>query len=122
MPHKANPTRSVLVAAAARQVPGLLSTVLGSAAAEQERPAGAWHAEWQPLRGLLRVAGAAVERTGDLVGGLRFDEDAMRRNLDQLTTVTGHDRSWVGEQTEHVGVWVDRALSRHEEVARGPDR
>src|SRR5699024_8512550 len=50
MPHQANPAQSVMINSAARQLPALGSILGGSATPEQERPAGAWHAEWQPLR------------------------------------------------------------------------
>jgi 3-carboxy-cis,cis-muconate cycloisomerase len=118
MAHKANPAQSVLVTAAARQLPSLAAVLAGSAAPEQERPAGAWHAEWQPLRTLLRLAGAAAERTADLVADVRFDHGAMRRNLDQLMANIGEDEAWLRAQTDHVGVWVDRVLDQHKEVAR----
>jgi 3-carboxy-cis,cis-muconate cycloisomerase len=116
MAHKANPTRSVLVASAARQLPGLLATVASSGASASERPAGAWHAEWQPLRTMLRLAGAAAERTVDTVEQVSFDTGAMRRNLDLLVTALGEDQDWVSQQTAHVGVWIDRVLERQETV------
>lgn len=122
MAHKANPVRSVLVAAAARQVPHLAAVVAGSAAPEQERPAGAWHAEWQPLRTLLRLAGAAAERTADLADDVRFDPASMRHNLHRLVADLGQDESWVQEQTHHLGVWIDRVLAQHKEVARDRGR
>ncbi|MGI5468634.1 3-carboxy-cis,cis-muconate cycloisomerase [Streptomyces sp. CA-132043] len=81
MPHKANPVRATLLAAAARQAPHLAATLLGSLAAEDERPAGAWHAEWQPLRELLRLAGSAAEQAAELTKGLRVFPDRMRANL-----------------------------------------
>jgi 3-carboxy-cis,cis-muconate cycloisomerase len=116
MPHKENPAQSVLVAAAARQLPALGSVLAAAAAAEQERPAGAWHAEWQTLRSMLRLSAGAVERTATLMEGVRFDHGAMRRNLDSLVDRLGWDRSWADEQTAHTGVWVDRVLSQHEQV------
>jgi 3-carboxy-cis,cis-muconate cycloisomerase len=116
MAHKANPTRSVLVAAAARQLPGLLSTVASCGSDASERPPGAWHAEWQPLRTMLRLAGAAAERTADVAEDLRFDTDAMSHNLGLLLAAVGKDQVWAAAQTEHVDVWVDRVLDRHEEV------
>ena len=119
MPHKANPTRSVLVASAARQVPALASVIGASAVSSQDRPAGDWHAEWQPLRELLRLAGgAAAERTADLVGGVTFDHDVMARNLGLLLAALGRDDAWVAEQTAPCGGWVDRVLARHEELLR----
>ncbi|ULR54741.1 3-carboxy-cis,cis-muconate cycloisomerase [Streptomyces deccanensis] len=82
MPHKANPVRSTLIAAAARRAPHLAATLYGSLAAEDERPAGAWHAEWEPLRELLRLVGGAARDAVELTRGLRVDTDAMRRHLD----------------------------------------
>lgn len=116
MAHKANPTRSVLVAAAVRQLPGLLATVASSGADASERPAGAWHAEWQPLRMMLRLAGAAADRTADVAEDLAFHPNAMSHNLGLLLAAVGKDQVWAAAQTEHVDVWVDRVLDRHEEV------
>ncbi|CAL9364495.1 3-carboxy-cis,cis-muconate cycloisomerase [Streptomyces sp. Tu 3180] len=81
MPHKANPVRSTLIAAAARRAPQLAATLYGSLAAEDERPAGAWHAEWEPLRDLLRLAGGAARDAAELAGGLRVHPQAMREHL-----------------------------------------
>ncbi|MEU9732833.1 3-carboxy-cis,cis-muconate cycloisomerase [Streptomyces sp. NPDC048002] len=81
MPHKANPVRSTLIAAAARRAPQLAATLYGSLAAEDERPAGAWHAEWEPLRELLRLTGGAARDAAELTEGLRVNTDAMREHL-----------------------------------------
>ncbi|MEW1780320.1 3-carboxy-cis,cis-muconate cycloisomerase [Streptomyces sp. NPDC086777] len=81
MPHKANPVRSTLIAAAARRAPQLAAVLYGSMAAEDERPAGAWHAEWEPLRDLLRTAAGAARDAAELAEGLRVHPAAMRRNL-----------------------------------------
>ncbi|MFJ6075517.1 3-carboxy-cis,cis-muconate cycloisomerase [Streptomyces sp. NPDC093065] len=81
MPHKANPVRSTLIAAAARRAPQLAATLFGSLAAEDERPAGAWHAEWEPLRELLRLTGGAVRDAAELAEGLRVRPDLMRAHL-----------------------------------------
>lgn len=81
MPHKSNPVRATLIAAAARQTPGLAATLLGSLAAEDERPAGAWHAEWQPLRELLRLAGGAAREAAELAEGLRVFPHRMSEHL-----------------------------------------
>jgi 3-carboxy-cis,cis-muconate cycloisomerase len=82
MPHKANPVRATLLAAAARRAPQLAATLYGSLAAGDERPAGAWHAEWEPLRELLRLTGGAARDAAELAEGLRVHPAAMRRNLD----------------------------------------
>nr|WP_107908213.1 3-carboxy-cis,cis-muconate cycloisomerase [Streptomyces chartreusis] len=82
MPHKSNPVRSTLIAAAARRAPQLAATLYGSLAAEDERPAGAWHAEWEPLRDLLRLVGGAARDAVELAEGLRVRADVMRAHLD----------------------------------------
>ncbi|MEO6944528.1 MAG: 3-carboxy-cis,cis-muconate cycloisomerase [Lacisediminihabitans sp.] len=81
MPQKHNPVRSVLLQSAARQGPGLAAELHRSAIAVDERPDGAWHAEWQPLRGLLRVAGGAACLAADLLPGLHVDAKRMLANL-----------------------------------------
>ncbi|MFJ8651266.1 3-carboxy-cis,cis-muconate cycloisomerase [Streptomyces rochei] len=81
MPHKANPVRSTLIAATARRAPQLAATLYGSLAAEDERPAGAWHAEWEPLRDLLRLTGGAARDAAELTEGLRVRPEAMREHL-----------------------------------------
>jgi 3-carboxy-cis,cis-muconate cycloisomerase len=82
MPHKRNPVTAVLVTAAARRAPGLLATLHGSMLAEDQRPSGAWHSEWQPLRELERLALAAVAGAASLAARLDVDDDRMRANLD----------------------------------------
>ncbi|MEU5893035.1 3-carboxy-cis,cis-muconate cycloisomerase [Streptomyces sp. NPDC047461] len=82
MPHKANPVRSTLIAAAARRAPQLAATLYGSLTAEDERPAGAWHAEWEPLRDLLRLVGGGARDAAELTEGLRVHAEVMREHLD----------------------------------------
>ncbi|PZT71011.1 3-carboxy-cis,cis-muconate cycloisomerase [Streptomyces sp. SW4] len=82
MPHKANPVRATMIAAAARRAPQLAATLYGTLTAEDERPAGAWHAEWEPLRDLLRLAGGAARDAAELAEGLRVDAAAMRAHLE----------------------------------------
>ncbi len=81
MPHKSNPVRATLISAAARQVPALAGVLYGALAAEDERPAGAWHAEWQPLRDALRLVGGAARDAAELTAGLRVRPERMRANL-----------------------------------------
>ncbi|WP_037772303.1 3-carboxy-cis,cis-muconate cycloisomerase [Streptomyces sp. FXJ7.023] len=81
MPHKANPVRSTLIAAAARRAPQLAATLYGSLVAEDERPAGAWHAEWESLRDLLRLTGGAARDAAELTERLRVRPGVMRAHL-----------------------------------------
>lgn len=81
MPHKANPVRATLIAAAARRAPALASILFGGLVAEDERPAGAWHAEWETLRDLLRLTGGAARDAAELGAGLRVHPEAMATHL-----------------------------------------
>ncbi|WP_326558733.1 class-II fumarase/aspartase family protein [Micromonospora sp. NBC_01796] len=81
MPHKQNPVDSILVTAAARRAPHLVATMYAAAIQEHERAAGGWHAEWEPLLDLLRLAGSVAFRTRRLLDGLRVRPDRMRANL-----------------------------------------
>ncbi|MBR7832510.1 hypothetical protein KDL01_04530 [Actinospica durhamensis] len=81
MPHKRNPVLATLIRSAAIQVPAYASVLLHCAAAEDERSAGAWHAEWLPLRECLRLAGGAAQAAVELTEGLEVRPDRMRRNL-----------------------------------------
>jgi 3-carboxy-cis,cis-muconate cycloisomerase len=82
LPHKRNPVTAVLVTAATRRAPGLVATLLGAMAQEQERATGAWHAEWEPRAELLRLAGGAAARTRGLLEGLEVHPERMRANLE----------------------------------------
>jgi 3-carboxy-cis,cis-muconate cycloisomerase len=82
MPHKRNPVTAVLITAAARQSPALVATLFGSMLAEDQRPSGAWHAEWQALRDLERLTISATSAAASLAGRLDVDVERMRANLD----------------------------------------
>ena len=81
MPQKQNPIRSVLLQTIARSAPGLAAELHRSAESVDERPDGAWHAEWQALRELLRQVGGGASLAAELLPGLRIDADRMRENL-----------------------------------------
>jgi 3-carboxy-cis,cis-muconate cycloisomerase len=82
MPQKRNPVLSTLIRSAALSGPGALSTLHHSAAsAVDERPDGGWHAEWPHLMELLRLAGGAAARAGDLFEGLEVLPEAAAQNL-----------------------------------------
>ncbi|NUR25947.1 MAG: 3-carboxy-cis,cis-muconate cycloisomerase [Catenulispora sp.] len=115
MPHKANPVRATLIASAARQVPALTSILFASVSAEDERPAGAWHAEWQPLREALRLVGGAAATAAELLGALRVHPERMAANLAQLDLAEA--RRFAGREVsdpcDYLGAasaLVDRAL------------
>ncbi|MEW2029274.1 3-carboxy-cis,cis-muconate cycloisomerase [Streptomyces roseifaciens] len=81
MPQKRNPVLSALLVSAGLQVPGYVSVLHQAMLAEDERPAGAWHAEWQPLREALRLAGGAAHTAAELAEGLTAAPGRMAENL-----------------------------------------
>jgi 3-carboxy-cis,cis-muconate cycloisomerase len=82
MPHKRNPVAAVVILGCTRRAPGLLAGLAAAAEQEQQRAAGAWHAEWEPLADLLRLTGSAAAWSAQLLAGLRVDAGRMRANLD----------------------------------------
>ncbi|ATL31741.1 class-II fumarase/aspartase family protein [Streptomyces formicae] len=81
MPQKRNPALATLIRSAALQVPAYASVLTQTMLSEDERSAGAWHAEWQPLRECLRLAGGAAHTARELVAGLEVRPARMRENL-----------------------------------------
>ncbi len=81
MPQKRNPALATLIVSAARQVPAYALVLAQCLLAEDERPAGAWHAEWQPLREALRLTGGAAHTAVELAEGLIVHPNRMLANL-----------------------------------------
>lgn len=89
MPHKRNPVLSILIRRAALSAPQLAATLHTAAAlANDERPDGAWHAEWDTLRTLARRAVVAGSQCGELLAGLTVRAERMSENL-SATDVSG---------------------------------
>ncbi|ASW91139.1 lyase family protein [Mycobacterium marseillense] len=83
MPHKRNPVLSILIRRAALSAPPLAATLHTAAAlANDERPDGAWHAEWDTLRTLGRRTVVAGSHTAELLTGLTVHTQRMAENLD----------------------------------------
>lgn len=85
LPHKRNPVLSVLIRSVAIEAPHLGAALHSAAAlAVDERPDGAWHAEWVPLLTLLRRVATAASQLAELLTGLHVDPEAMRRNVEAV--------------------------------------
>jgi 3-carboxy-cis,cis-muconate cycloisomerase len=82
MPHKRNPVLSILIRRAAIAAPSL-GAILHSAAAlaNDERPDGSWHAEWDTLRTLARRTVVAGAQCSELLAGLRVHPERMAEKL-----------------------------------------
>jgi 3-carboxy-cis,cis-muconate cycloisomerase len=83
MPHKRNPSSSVLALEASQRVPGLAATLLGQLTPEHERGLGQWQSQWLTLRELLCAAASALSSMAEALEGLKVDPEAMRGNLER---------------------------------------
>lgn len=82
MPQKHNPVLSILIRRAGICAPPLAATLHTAAAlTHDERPDGAWHAEWETLRALARRTVVAGSQCGELLAGLEVHSVQMARNL-----------------------------------------
>ncbi|MUM16816.1 3-carboxy-cis,cis-muconate cycloisomerase [Mycobacterium sp. CBMA271] len=82
MPQKRNPILSILIRRAAISAPQLSATLhVAAAFANDERPDGAWHAEWEPLRTLTRQVIIAGDQCAELLSGLQVHAEQMAANL-----------------------------------------
>lgn len=114
MPHKQNPVLSVLVHSAAQQAPSMAAQLhLSAAGAVDERPDGAWHAEWPVLTRLLELAVTAASQAAELVAGLQVDTVAMAARVDAATSTGSLDTR--GGTGAAAGL-VDIAIIRWEET------
>ena len=123
MPQKQNPVLSVLIRSAALAAPGYqLQLQAAAGAAIDERPDGSWHAEWQALRQLLRLAGGAAAKLAELCAGLVVHPQRMRANMDltgplllseKVTTVVAPllEGGVTGSGKTNVQALVDQALA-----------
>lgn len=134
MPQKRNPTPAVLIRSGSVRAPHLGATLHSAAAlAVDERPDGAWHAEWPALRELLRLVSGSAATARRLADGLTVDPDAVARNLRRtgaalvaerlsltLTPILGSHV--VGEIIARAGEGEDVAPALQEALQRASDR
>jgi 3-carboxy-cis,cis-muconate cycloisomerase len=82
LPHKRNPTGSVLAIACARRVRGDVGVLLAAMPQEHERAAGAWQSEWAPLSDALGLTAGGASALREALDGLDVSPDRMRANLE----------------------------------------
>ena len=107
MPHKRNPIGCAVVLSVAARVPGLVSTMLTTMPQEHERGLGGWHAEWETLPEIVRLAAGALHHMCEVIATLKVDAARMKINLDAtnglimaeaVTTALGKR---IGRQSAH---------------------
>jgi 3-carboxy-cis,cis-muconate cycloisomerase len=101
--------------------PGLAATLHTAAAlAVDERPDGAWHAEWATLRTLARQTVVAGSQATEFVSGLRVNVDRMTETVaSERDSLLAERRSIVSEDAgapiDYLGATdpiIDAALDR----------
>lgn len=116
MPHKRNPVLSVLVNSAALQAPQLGAQLhLCAARAVDERPDGAWHAEWPALRALMELVVVAASQAAELVEGLEVHADVMARRAAEAAEELLAERGGGSDPGSYLGaaeLFVDEVLKR----------
>ncbi|MGH3634092.1 MAG: lyase family protein [Mycobacterium sp.] len=123
MPDKTNPVLSVLIRRTAMTNPPLAATLHTAAAlANDERPDGAWHAEWDTIRTLARRTLVAASHATDLLTELVVHAEAMAANL-AAAAVSGeqasiaavaekpHSPRYAGAANQLISAALDRAQS-----------
>jgi 3-carboxy-cis,cis-muconate cycloisomerase len=103
MPHKRNPSGSVLALEASQRAPGLAATLLGQLTPEHERGLGQWQSQWLTLRELLCACASALSSMAEVLEGLEVDADAMRSNLERSRGLVF---------SESVSIRLSRALGK----------
>lgn len=136
MPQKRNPVLSVLIRRQAMSAPLMAAQLhLAAGAAVDERPDGAWHTEWAPLRDLSQRTVAATRQATELLEGLEVDATAMRRHVDDALTGLLAERAATLQKcgveppvdtdpAAYLGLaeqLVDRAVAAERAEARGSD-
>jgi 3-carboxy-cis,cis-muconate cycloisomerase len=121
MPQKQNPVLSILARRTALTAPGLAATLhIAAALAVDERPDGAWHAEWATLRTLARQAVVAASQTTELLSGLQVNGDRMAETvrgardalLAERASISGGDPGAPSGYLGTTDLVIDAALAR----------
>lgn len=81
MPQKRNPVLATMLVSAARQAPAQALVLGQSLLAEDERSAGGWQSEWQPLREALRLAEGAARTAAELAERIEVFPGRLLENL-----------------------------------------
>jgi len=131
MPQKSNPVLSLLIRRHALAAPALAATLHTAAASYvDERPDGAWHAEWDTLRTLGRRSVVAASQASELLDGLRVDAarmrataqasyDGLRAEQRSMAKLAGHEPGgdYLGAADAFIDTTLERAAARWKELS-----
>jgi len=109
MPHKRSPVGCAAILATHMAAGGHAATLIQSMASAQERPAGAWQAEWLAFGSLIGLASGAARELAAIAAGLTVDAARMKENLARTPDIAV-DRPDAAR-------WVEQAIARVEDIA-----
>ncbi|MGH8597194.1 MAG: 3-carboxy-cis,cis-muconate cycloisomerase, partial [Gammaproteobacteria bacterium] len=81
LPHKHNPVGCTVALAAAMRAPGLMANLYAALPQEHERAVGGWHAEWEVLPDLCRLAAGSLHHMVVIVDDLAIDAALMQAHV-----------------------------------------
>jgi 3-carboxy-cis,cis-muconate cycloisomerase len=82
MPHKRNPVSSISCISIAQRIPPLVSSLLAGMVQDHERATGNWHAEWETMETIVKLAAGSVNQAVNITNGLVVDKNQMKLNLE----------------------------------------
>lgn len=82
LPHKRNPVGAMYAREASLRVPGLVANLMLATGGELDRGLGQWQTQFWTVGELFAAAGSAIDAMVEVIGGLRVEAGAMRRNVD----------------------------------------
>jgi len=95
---------------------------LAASLSADERPDGAWHAEWPAMHHLFVLAVTAASQAHELAKGLEVDTARMARRADEVSAALLAERDGEGSAPRDTnpasylglaGVFVDEVLARY---------
>ena len=102
MPHKRNPVGCIAISANSKRMPALVSTMLNGLNGDHERATGHWHAEWETLATIVKLAAGSARQAVVITNGLEVDTNQMRINL-ELTKGLIYAENISLTLTKHIG-------------------
>lgn len=110
MPHKRNPVGCAAILATHMAASGHAATLIQSMTSAQERPAGAWQAEWLAFGSMIGLASGSARELATIATGLTIDAARMQDNLARTPDAAAH--------RPDAARWVEPAIARIEDTAK----
>jgi 3-carboxy-cis,cis-muconate cycloisomerase len=124
MPHKQNPSGSIVALAAWSRVPSLVEAYLQSMVQEQERAAGTWQSEWQTVAEIVSLSGSGLASVAAISESLKINSERMHANLNATYGTVLSEKaamlltpSFGQDAAQHVAKAVKTSLERRQPLS-----